>query len=188
MNNAVLFLLAFWPSLTLANEVSEHSNMDVHIPSSIFWAIINFAIYVAVMVFVLRKPIRQYFADREQSFKQALVKAQSARQDAENRKREITERLQKLESSASESLDSAKAEAEALKAKILKEAEELSKKLKEEAHRSAQHEVERAKVLLREELLQQSLEISKSLMAAKMADPDQKRLQTEFVNKIQVVR
>lgn len=158
------------------------------IPSSVYFQAINFALFVGLMVYLLRGPIKSYFGNREKNYRQALAKAEAARKEAEARQRDMQQRLTKLESSAAETVANARAEAAALKAKIIADAQDLSRHLQEEATRTANIEIERAKTQLREEMLTQAITLSRKLLEEKIAEPDQKRLQTEFVDKIQVVR
>jgi F-type H+-transporting ATPase subunit b len=134
-----------------------------------------------------KKPIKEFFGGREQSYKQALAKAQAARVEAEAKRKEMQERLTQLESSSAEAIAKARAEAESLKQKIVADAGQLSELLKEEAKKTAQIEIDRARNELREELLSQSVALSTKLLQDKMVAKDQERLQTEFVDKIQVV-
>ena len=148
---------------------------------------INFALYVAILVYVLRQPIKTFFRTREETYKQSLIKAENARRAAELKKREIQDRLHKLESSSHDSIATAKAEALALTSQIQQQAEQMSARLKQEAQRSVENELERAKTELRQDMLNQAVVLARKLLADKMAEPDQKRLQTEFVDKIREV-
>jgi F-type H+-transporting ATPase subunit b len=156
------------------------------IPSIVMWQAINFALYAGLLFYLLRHPVKNYFAGRQEEFNQALKRAQAARNEAEQRKREIQERLSKLESSSAASVAEARAEAEALKNRIIQEAQAISNNMREEAKRTATFEIQRAKNELREELLNQSIQLSTKILKEKMAEPDQKRLQTEFADKIEV--
>jgi len=181
--------LFFLPAFAIAAGGGHGDGHDAGgVPTAVVFQAINFLIYVGLLYFLLRKPILSFFTGREQAFKQALVKAESAKREAEAKKREIQNRLNRLEATENESVAQAKAEAAALKARILKEASEFSQKLREEARRASEFEVVRAKHELREELLVQSVTAARKMLADQMAEPDQKRLQTEFVDKIQVVR
>lgn len=189
MKKIVLFALLLAPTMALAaggGHGSEHGSGGI--PSMVTYQAINFVLYVALLFFLLRKPVKSFFKGREDSFKQALIKAEAARAEAEKKRQEIQERLSKLESTADQSIAQARAEADSLKARIIQEAQEISTHLKEEARRTADLEIERAKVELRSELLNQAVALSQKMLVDKIADNDQKRLQTEFVEKIQVVR
>ena len=158
------------------------------LPASVVYQGINFLIFAGLGYFFLRKPIRNFFGGRREKYHAAQNRAEAARRDAEAKKREIADKLRNLELSSQQTLTQAKAEADALSARILQEAGDLSKNLREEANRTAQAEINRAKDQLRDELLSQSVALSKTVLRDKMADSDQRRLQTEFVDKIQEVR
>jgi F-type H+-transporting ATPase subunit b len=184
---AALFVLLS-PTLVLAAEHGEAGAHAEGIPTVVWYQFINFFLYAALMVFLFRKPVREYFKNRETAFKQSLIRAEQARRDAETKRRLIQERLEKLQSTTDTVLAQAKAEAEELKARILNDAAALSENLKVEARRTAELEVERAKNELREDLLNQSVVMARKMLSERIAETDQKRLQTEFVDKIQVVR
>jgi F-type H+-transporting ATPase subunit b len=157
--------------------------MNHEVPREVFYQLLNFTIFVGLLFFFLRKKVVALFHEREANFKQALIKAEHARQAAENQKNIIKEKLQKLESGAHTDLEKAKRDAEELKNKILAEAQEVIANLKKETERTAESEIQRAKLELREELLSGALAQAKQILKDKVNEPDQK----EFVEKIQVV-
>ena len=187
MKRFFAMLIFFMPVFVLAEEAAgEH---EITIPyKTIFFQALNFGLFLLIIFVVARKAVARYFLDREEKFKQALLRAEAARINAEQQKRDIEQRLNLLEQSATENIEQARAEAKELKNKILHEAQDLSKNLRDEANRTAQVEIERAKGELREELLSQAMTMAKKVLNEKMVDQDQKRLQNEFVEKIQVVR
>lgn len=166
----------------------EH-HADAGIPwRAIFFQAMNFGLLLAVLAYLTRKKMVSHFKERHQLFQDLVGKAESAKAAAEAQRRTITERLAKLESQADENLRQAKAEAEELRLKILREAEELSKNLEEEARRTVTYEVARARTQLRHEILGEAIELARKNMSTSVGASDQKRLQSEFVEKIQVVR
>lgn len=191
MNKLIALYVLVAPALAFAQEHGEAhggGHEAAGLPTAVYYQAINFVLYAGLLFFFLRKPVKNYFSNRQADFKQALIKAEAARKEAETKKKEIQERLARLQNSSQDSIAQARAEAEALKAKILQDAAELSQKLREDARRTAELEIERAKHELREELLNQSVALAQKMLADKMVEQDQKRLQTEFVDKIQVVR
>lgn len=155
---------------------------------TMFWLqVVNFTIYLGAIIFFARGPLREMFKGRYDGFFSAVKRAEAAKAEAEMKRKEIQDRLAKLEATRDESIQKARSDAAALRNQIVEEAKLLSAKLKADAERTAQLEVERAKYELREELLAQSVQMSKRILTDKMQDQDQKRLQSEFVDKIQVV-
>lgn len=169
---------------TLAGAGGEHHD---GIPTMLWLQVVNFTLYVGLLVFLLRKPVRNFFEGRVDGYNSALHRAAAQKTEAETKRREIQERLTKLESTSAQSIAEARAEAEALRQRVLVEARELSEKMRGEAQRTAQIELERAKFALRQEMLSQSMQLATKILSDKIQDQDQKRLQSEFVEKIQVV-
>lgn len=182
MKRLFLFLAAVLMLPTAALAAGGDHGGDI--PAMVGWQAINFALYAALLYFVLRKPVMNYFKSRVESYNSSLKKAQESREAAESKKREIQTQLSVLESTSDSSIANAKKEASALIAQMQKQAEEFSRKLKDEANRAVAIEVEKAKVALRRDLLEQSVAMAEKMLQDKMAEPDQKRLQTEFVDKI----
>ena len=188
----ITLLVLLVPIIVMAQEAAHESAHEPggeqhSIPFSVTLQAINFVLYGGLLFYFLRKPTVAYFRNRHEAYKQALVKAESARREAELKKREMQERLEALELSSAESIQQARVEAEALKKRIVEEAKSMSTHLRDEARRTAEFEIERAKGQLREELISQSVALSRKMLEEKIGEPDQKRLQTEFVDKIQVV-
>ena len=159
-----------------------------HLPKEVIWQFVNFSLFVALLFFLLRKKVAAYFQEREAQFKQALLRAEHSRNEAEKQKNIIKQKLEKLEATAATDRAQAQKDAEELKLKIITEAKELVANLKKETERTADSEIQRAKLELRDELLNASIEQAKKILKEKVNEPDQKRLQDEFVEKIQVVR
>ena len=187
---AGLFVFLSFPLIALAQEHGGHAEeaAEVGVPFTVTLQAINFAIFVAILIWLLRGPVKNYFTNKELNFKQALIKAEAAKQAAITQKNEMAARLNELNQSTEKALADAKVDAAGLKAKMLQEANEMSARLKADAQRTAEFEIARAKTTLREEMLVQSVALAQKMLGDKMADGDQKRLQTEFVEKIQVVR
>lgn len=182
----VLFVLLTSSLLLAAGGEVTHGGGGI--PKVVFHQALNFVLFFGLLFVLLKKTVANTFQTRHADFHSALTKAQAAKKDAEARKKEIQDRLNKLESTAAESLQTARAEAETLRKKIMQDAADISQNLRTEAQKTTQHEIERAKTELREELLSQSLLAAKKVLSETTSEADQKRLQSEFVEKIQVVR
>lgn len=186
----VLFLTAMAWAQEGAEHAAEHGAEAAHgahegIPwQSIFVQSFNFFLLLALLAYLLRKTVKAHFAHRANDYKQMVERADAARREAEQGKKDIESRLNKLESGASDGLNRAKAEAAELKAKLQAEAKDLSQKIEVEAKRSAQVELEKAKDELRRELLDSALQASHLTLKTSLNANEQKRLQNEFVDKI----
>lgn len=167
-----------------AGEAAAHGGHEGIPWESIFVQSFNFFLLVALLAFLLRKTVKAHFAHRANDYKQMVERADAARREAEQGKKDIEARLNKLESGASDGLTRAKVEAADLKAKLQAEAKDLSQKIEAEAKRSAAVELEKAKDELRRELLDSALQASHLTLKTSLNANEQKRLQSEFVDKI----
>ena len=158
---AVILAVPFILASSFANSSDESHAAAAGLPTIVILQFINFFLYVGLVVFFARKPISDYFKNRQSTFFTALKRADAARAEAQAKRAEIQTRLSKLESSRDESLQNARTEAAALRNQIVDEAKALSAKLQEEAQRTAKIEIERAKTILREELVNQSVAMAK---------------------------
>lgn len=189
MSALVGAIVALLPVLAFAQEHGGghgggHGAEAAGLPTVVYLQAFNFLLYAAVLVYFLRAPVKNYFSGRGVAFNAALVKAQAAKDEAEAKKQEVAARLAQLEATANQQIAQAQADAEALRVRMMKDAEDITRNLKNEAHRTAEFEVERAKNELRQDLLNQSVALSAKILQERMAEGDQKRLQTEFVDKI----
>ncbi|HMN66957.1 MAG TPA: hypothetical protein PKC28_00305 [Bdellovibrionales bacterium] len=153
----------------------------------IFVQSFNLGLLILLLGFLLRKTVKAYFEHRARDYNQLVARAETAKREAERGHREISERLNQLEAGAEQGLAQARREADELKARMAKEAQALSEKLAEEAKRSAKAEAEKAKAQLRAELLTEAIAASRENLKTTLGSSEQKRLQNEFVEKIQVV-
>ena len=156
------------------------------------WALLtvqafNFLFLFAILIFLLRKPVAAHFKARASEYYDLVDRGEKARAAAEKGKLEIQGRLAKLEASATQAGDQARSEAEKLKQKMLSEARQLAERLEQDAKRSITVELEKAKAELRRELLSGALERASQSLRQELGANDQKKLQKEFAEKIQVV-
>ena len=168
------------------NAAGHAAGHEAGLPTVVLLQFVNFFLYVALVVYFARKPIVEYFKNRRAKFDVALKRADAARAEATAKRAETQARLAKLESTREESIQQARTDSAALRAQIVEEARSLSAKLQLDAQKTAELEVERAKHVLREDLVNQSVALAQRILSdrTKVQDQDQKRLQDEFVQKI----
>jgi F-type H+-transporting ATPase subunit b len=84
-------------------------------------------------------------------------------------------------------LERAKAEAADLRSQIISEAKSISQRLREETNRAVQAEIYKAQKEIRETLVTESLKAAHKALNEQVNDDQHKKLENEFVEKIQVV-
>ena len=167
---------------------AEHATEAVTIPWSNIWAqAVNLFFLVGLLVYFLRHAVKQHFAQRAAEYREMVDRAEAARKEAEENRAQATARLQKLEAGAEQSAATAKSESEALRQRLVNEAKNLSQRLAVEAQRTAAVELEKARLELRRELLGKALSTAGENLKKNLGSVEQKKLQNEFAEKIEVV-
>lgn len=180
MKSLTILLITLMPALVLAEE--EHAVFS----SKLFgYQCLNVGIMVVALVYFLREGTVKFFKDKRAAYLAAAAKSQQAKKQAEQERSEIQARLNKLESSADESIARARAEATDMRKALIAEAEALSKRLHEDAERSVHAEVERAKNHLREQVVKDSIAAARTQLSSKVSPEEHQRLQGEFINHMQ---
>lgn len=162
--------------------------MSVHDPHLIPWSnlvlpqLLNFTVFIGLLVFLLKKPLTNHFAGKNEEFEQQQKKAEEARALAERQNLEIKAQLKILEDNSSRDLEVAHKEAKDIQKKILAEANTLAMKLEAETERMEAFELERAKAKLRFELVQRSTKVAEDELKNDASTERRDELNKAFIN------
>ena len=137
------------------SQTTAHTATSHHVDPlmGIILPYVNFAVFVALLIYFARKPAVAAARKRRDDFESLMAEATKAREAAETRLQALTEKQAQLDSEIQEILLSTKAAAENEAAKIVADAERLAEHLKTEARRIAEAEVLRASNELRHEIV-----------------------------------
>ena len=105
---------------------------------------VNFSIFFLALVFLLRKPVKEFFSGKEAEFTSAVRKAAETKQAAEKAHAAIKARLSSLETNAEKSRKEAARESAEMKQRLIKEAQEAAAKSASESEKGIFFEHERA--------------------------------------------
>ncbi len=188
ISKLVLFMvLTLICSIVLGGE-HEGAAHEGGIPQIVFYQAINFFGVVLLLFFIGRKKVSGFFNKRYEALAGAVREAKLLKEAAEKKHEEYTVKIQNLNRESEKILQQIRADGEETRRKIIEEAQRVAAAIQVEAQRAAANEIERAKVHLYEEVLQQALDGAHVLLTKSIAEGDQKRLQKEFVEKIEAVQ
>ncbi|AHZ85650.1 ATP synthase B chain [Bdellovibrio bacteriovorus HD100] len=160
---------------------------DGHIPTStIMFQAINLTILFAAIIYFTKDAIVSFFAGRKAAYLEAAQKSAFAREQAEKEFVDIKNKLANLDQTREENLRKAQTHAEDLKKQILEEANDVTKRIKNDAELTARLEVQRAQKELRTQLLQDSVEAARIVLTKDLGSSDQQKLQKDFINNVGV--
>src|SRR5262245_50765853 len=104
-------------------------------PGFELWKFVNLAIFVGLLVYILRGKLSAAFRDRRESIKSELARAQSERDAAVAKLKEVEERLSRLDAEVADIQERSKREAAEERERIARSTETEIAKLGEHAER-----------------------------------------------------
>ncbi|KAF0220846.1 MAG: F-type H+-transporting ATPase subunit [Geobacteraceae bacterium] len=184
---AVCFLLVMLAAAGWAAEGGEGAHhVDTGKQLKDFgWRVLDFAVLVAIAVWALKKAnVKGVLADRQAGIAKALKDAVEARESAERKYAEYSDKLAKANKEIDEIQAAIRQEGEAEKARIIAEAKVTAEKIREQAKLAAGQEVVKARAELREEAARLAVQLAEQTLKEKIRKDDQDRLVGEYLTKV----
>ena len=144
----------------------------------------SFALMVGLLAYFVTKPIRKGLKARSEEIEKTLADAQTAKEAAETKHREYSEKLAKATEEIDTITASIRREGELEREKILAAANDLAVKIEQEAENKASSVVAKARIELREEAANLAVELAEDLLKKQVSADDQKRLVDEYMQKV----
>ena len=145
-------------------------------PGLEFWKFFNLLVFVAAMVYILRRPLSDAFRSRREAIRRDLVRAQEERDQALAKLAEVESRLAKLDSETLSIQEQSKVEANAEGERIARATESEMSKLREQAQREIESAGKVAKQELRRFAAQQSVRLAEEMIRRDIRPEDDARL------------
>lgn len=144
----------------------------------------NFALMVGLLAYFVTKPIRKGLKGRTEEIEKTLADAQAAKEAAEAKHQEYSEKLAKATEEIASIAESIRREGELERDKILVAAKEMAEKIEKEAENKASGVVASARAELREEAARLAVELAEDMLKKQVSADDQKRLVDEYMQKV----
>ena len=144
----------------------------------------NFALLVGLLAYFLTKPIRKGLKARTEEIAKMLADAEAAKEAAEAKHLEYSEKLSKATEEIAKLSDSIRHDGEVEREKILVAAKEMAIMIEQEAESKASSVVAKARTELREEAARLAVELAEDMLKKQVSAEDQKRLVDEYMQKV----
>lgn len=189
MNFKVVSIVLLVASVAVASSGGGHgTEHETGVPRVVIYQLINVLILFGGIYWGMRHKVSAFFTEKRKKFLEEQEKAKQSLVAAEKEHHEVKTRLDKLKNNRLDTISKAKADASDLHKQILADADVMAKRLHAEAELAAKIELQRAKNELREILVKEAFELSKKDITSKATAEDQKRLQKEFISKVEVAQ
>lgn len=148
------------------------------------YRVMNFSVLFIALFFILRKPVAQFFSSRIKGIEDQLNELETKKKDAEQTLGEYTEKLAQLDKEGKKIIDDYIRQGNEAKERILKEAESAADKLKEQALRNIDYEINQAKLRLQAEVLEKAIVKAEEIIKNELTTEDHDRLVDEYLEKV----
>jgi len=149
------------------------------------WEVANLLLLVGVLVYLARRPVMNYLAERRDLIRNNLETSEKLLADSEARLVEWNRRAAQLDAEIASIREAAHKSAEQEAAAIVAEAHAASERIRTSAHNAVDGELRRARTTLRKEAAQLAVELAANLLREQITDADRDRMLGEFVRKIE---
>jgi F-type H+-transporting ATPase subunit b len=149
------------------------------------WRCLDFAALAAIAVWAVKKAnVKGMLAERQAAIGKMLKEAVDAREQAEKKFREYSDKLEKANKEIDAISAAMKQEGEIEKARIIAEATSAAEKIRVQAQRSADNEVLKARAELREEAARLAVELAEKKIRENIEKQDQDKLVGDYISKV----
>lgn len=187
----VIFILTFalplLPALVFASEGGGHAEEHGSMFNMKFvWSVVNFVILAVGIVVIWKKLLSGMLHKRGVEIKKALEDAKTAKEAADRKSDEYRTKLAMLEKRLSEIQKELEIEGDAEKKRIVAEAENAAVKIKEQARLSAEQELKKAKLEIKEEVASLAVQMAETILKKELSSSDQEKLVKGYLNNLRL--
>lgn len=150
----------------------------------LLYRVVNFAILVGALVYLLRKPLSNYLDAKTEQIRRDLTEAAGKRERAEAERKEAEARLAGLDREIAEARVKGLAQAEDERRRILQAAESEAARLAENAKKEIEAELELARRKLTARAAELSIEMARKKIREQISDADRRALFEKSMDKL----
>lgn len=177
-----VIMLVLFVGLSFASEggEGEHVGMD----KDFAWRVVNFVILMALLYKLGWAKIKSFFVGRREEIKIALEEAVKAKEEAEKKFKEYSDRLDKADREIEQISEMIRSQGEVEKEKIIESAKVTAAKMKEDAQARMEQELKSAGNLLRAEAAELSVKMAEEVLKKSIKEKDHDLMVKEFIKRM----
>lgn len=178
-------------TLMLVGSTAMPAGGGHHHDGSIPWDLVaaqtfNFLLFVGIIVFIIKKYLVPVFPVYRQKFIEESTKAEREMAEVEKKRKEIEDRLSKLETTYSSRLEQAKKESVEYKNNLIQEAKRSAEKTVKDASENALAAFKSTERQFKMMVLEKALSRAKEDLPKEIGENEIQRLHNEFLEEIRV--
>lgn len=159
--------------------------MEELLASGIQWRIVNFLLFVGLLVYVLRKPWTAFWETRAQKIHLEIEEGEKLKRASRERYQSLEKRLGNLENELQGLAASMEQEGREEKKRLISDAEAWSARIRHESERIAAQEVRKAREILKTQAVTLAMELAEKMVKQGLREEDQKRLADHYLESLE---
>ena len=177
-------LLAGVAAASEAAHGAGHGGISPEKIQDLIWRTVNFVVFAAILIKLVAKPAKKFFAQRSQDVATTLEEIEARQIASEAAVKAAEVRLAEVAKERDKVIQQYKAEGEMEKAKILDKANLVAARIKEMAAFTIEQETKKAAQSLKEEVVGLATQMATDMIAKKATYADQQGLVEEYLKKV----
>jgi len=171
------------PVLAVASEAHEtHAAPSI---SSLLFPVLNFAIFVYLLVRYAWPSVKSGLAERRRLIQEEVAEAEKVYRQVQTELREIQSRKARIQQEAEKILAQLHAEAEHERVALIEAARKTAERIRSDARRLGEQEAARAAQRIREEVALLVTQQAGEALRQRLTQPDQERFVREFQSAVE---
>jgi len=160
---------------------------DLHAPP-VGWLIVDFAILVGALYFVLRKPLAIFLVNRRQTLKAQIDEAARVKAEIDAKHADLLARLAAIDQTVKDITASFAGRGEDERKRLVETAEHLRAAIEQSARETIAREVTAAKDCIRAEVARSAATVAEELLRKHLRPEDNERFVREFVERLATMK
>ena len=152
-------------------------------PGDLFWPVLNFALFGALLVRFLRGPVIEFFRERTERLRMALQAGARAREEAKALRTTLARDLADLPALRDRLRAEIRAAAEQQRDAIRQGARRAGERIRAEARQLAEQEFNAARQMLRLEVVDETVRQATAIVRDALGPNDRDRLVRDFIER-----
>jgi F-type H+-transporting ATPase subunit b len=149
-----------------------------------FWRAFDFAVLAGFLYWLFANKAKDFFSGRRKAIRTALEKAAADKEEAERKFREYDDKLKKAADELKSMMDIIQSQGLAEKERIIADALKVAGKLKEDAQKRVEQEMNRARKELRAEAVRLSVKMAEEILKEQITAGDHAVMVEDYIDKV----
>jgi len=167
-----------------ASEAGGHGGISAEKMQDLLWRTVNFVVFAAILIKLVAKPAKNFFAQRSQDVATTLDEMAAKQAEFEAAVAAAEARLAAVAKERENVIKQFMAEGEMEKAKILDKANQVAARIKDMAAFTIEQETKKAAQTLKEEVVALATQMATDMITEKSTYADQQGLVEEYLKKV----